>query len=196
MLDYKFASSVLLSPYIPVLKEDFVDYIRMNQEINKESNIQLTFEVYLKSQIHYNVLVYSHKRRLSDYNSAYNYICGRGDNLDAYKRVLRYYYEDISDLIFSLDLDRFDDFSLVGNNPLPKSEGIEEKVIDLNQLINDLDLTQTHQINENKDVDLVEILKCIPVKYSGFTHKRLITEASLFKYFSKIGGDIIHITWR
>ena len=166
MLDYKYTSSVLLSPYISSLKEDFTKYIIEKQASGDESDLQISFEDYIKSQIHYNVLVYINNRNLPDYNSAYNYLCGRTDNIEAYKRVLRYYYEDIANLIFSLDMDRIQDFSIIGDNVIPRCDGIATVEIQLNQYQQDLESAYVQPGIENSDVDLALAMNTIPTAYS------------------------------
>ena len=196
MLDYKYTSSVLLSPYISSLKEDFTKYIIEKQASGNESDLQISFEDYIKSQIHYNVLVYINNRNLPDYNSAYNYLCGRTDNIEAYKRVLRYYYEDVANLIFSLDMDRIQDFSIIGDNVIPRCDGIATVEIQLNQYQQDLESAYVQPGIENSDVDLALAMNTIPTAYSTKSDRRLVAEGSLLRYFAKIDGEISHITWR
>lgn len=196
MLNYKYTSSVLLSPYISSLKEDFTKYIIEKQASGDESDLQISFEDYIKSQIHYNVLVYINNRNLPDYNSAYNYLCGRTDNIEAYKRVLRYYYEDIANLIFSLDMDRIQDFSIIGDNVIPRCDGIATVEIQLNQYQQDLESAYVQPGIENSDVDLALAMNTIPTAYSTKSDRRLVAEGSLLRYFAKTDGEISHITWR
>ena len=199
MMDYTYASSAFACTRIESLRPTFVQYIKEQQNKHQIDKIQISFEVYLKSQLHYNILTSTNNRKLSDYNSAYNYMCGRTENVDSYKKVLRYYYEDIANLVFSLDLESIEDFSLVGENNIPRDSEILTKEVNLNQLIEDLSafFSETkREIRENSDVAILDVLNCIPPKYASFAHKRLITEATLFRYYAKMKGEIVHLIWR
>lgn len=195
-LDYLYASSALLSSRIETLRLEFQESILNQYNNGTIENIQINFETYLKSQIHYNVVLRNNNsRRIVEYNNAYNFMINNGDDIVSYKKVLNYYYNDISELIFSLDLNQLPDFSLIGKQVIPRCEEIGFKEISSEKILSNLQLVKENQIVREDGIDYVKVASCTPIVEGALNHPILIAEGSLLKYLSSINTNL-NIIWR
>lgn len=143
------------------------------------------FIEYLKSQIDYNIISIMYKRNILEYNNAYNYVKGTSDNLEDYKKVIKYYYLDVSDVILNSRAEIPEDFSIIGNNEIPQCDKLEKISIDIESVMQDLDsLLNGNGDTVNKhNLDYVRLIESIPARLDGFRCKRVTTEALLLRYF-------------
>lgn len=172
-IPYTHMNHVLVSSFSP----------KYGEVLNKKP--MLKFKEYLKSQVHYNIISLMHDRDILEYNNAYNYLKGViADDAD-YKKVIKYYYSDVADVILKSNVELKEDFSIIGSNEIPKADNIEKITIDVDSVMEDLYnmingigvVTNKHQLDYNR------LISQLPAHLMSFKCKRVITEALLLKYF-------------
>lgn len=62
-------------------------------------DLSISYLDYLKSQLQYNVLAKKKERDLTTYLKAYEYLNGKGYLFEYYLKALKYFYEDLTDLL-------------------------------------------------------------------------------------------------
>ena len=182
-----------------IISYEYVDCIFLKNELKEFKDVFknkpiITFKNYVKSQLHYDILVHRYNRDITSYNQAYNCICGRTSNFSAYKQVLKYYYSDLSDLIFSIDPNFDEDFSILGNIDMPRFDEIGFVELDIDKISRDLARALREENVENSDVDINGLLRLLPTNLIGFKQQRLLTEALLMRYYA--GRDPRCLKWR
>lgn len=172
-IPYTHINHVLVSPLIPD-SNNILQYKPL-----------VKFIEYLKSQIDYNIISIMYKRNILEYNNAYNYYKGISDNLEDYKKVIKYYYLDVSDVILNSKVEIPEDFSIIGNNEIPQCEKLEKVTIDVESVMEDLDnlLNGVDNIKNKHGLDYVKLIESIPARLDDFRCKRVTTEALLLRYF-------------
>ncbi|WP_460377153.1 hypothetical protein [Paraclostridium bifermentans] len=149
----------------------------------------ITFVEYLKSQIQYDIVSLLYGRDILEYNNAYNYLNGTDKSdraFEDYKKVIRYFYLDVSNMILKSSEDFEDDFSIIGNNEIPKTEGIKRVAINIESVAKDLDaiLSGVGEIVNEYDLDYMIMLDGLTVnQLRMFKAKQLFTEVMLLQYF-------------
>lgn len=158
----------------------------------------ITFEDYLKAQLHYNIMCYFEDRQIKEYNDAYDFMFHQTNKIDNYLKVLNYYYLDMARLIFSYDKDFSDNFSLMGNNVVPRNEEIENRLeVDLESIMRDIARLVEGKSDFETDINFPKLLQSIKSE-DIFSKERLqnknnlkaFTEALLFSYYGNQGDGV------
>lgn len=195
MLKYTHACFALLSPQYPELKDEYQEAIKRTFNNNCIEKIQISFKTYLESQIHYGAMVHINNRNILDYNNAYNHMLGKSDNIIAYKKVLKFYYKDISKLIFSLDISELPDFSLVGNYTTPRCEGLKTVSVSRENIKTNIQRVLDGEYVIDQGIDYAKVANYIPISKTSLNHPTLIIEGALYRYLS-VNNDTINVIWR
>ena len=180
-IPYTHMNHVLVSSFSP----------KYGDVINKKPLVK--FIEYLKSQVHYNIITIIHDRNILEYNNAYNYVKGRISNPEDYKKVIRYYYSDVADIILKSNVELKEDFSIIGSNEIPRADGLEKITIDVDSVAADIDsmINGTGAIVNKHNLDYYKLVGQLPAHLMSFKCKRVITEALLLKYFGD-SKDVIY----
>lgn len=195
MLKYTHACFALLSPHYQELRDEYQKAIIKSLKNDCIEKVQLSFRTYLESQIHYGAMVHENNRNILDYNNAYNHMLGKSDNVLAYKKVLRYYYEDISRLIFSLDFNVIPDFSLIGDSNIPRCEDLDTINLDKSKVLRNIgDILNGIHVTDN-NLDYIRLANSIPIDKMSLNHITLVSEGALFRYLAS-NKEVINVIWR
>lgn len=149
----------------------------------------ITFVEYLKSQIQYDIVSVLYNRDILEYNNAYNYLKGTDKSeraFEDYKKVIRYFYLDVSNMILKSSEDFEEDFSIIGKNEIPKTEGIKRVAINIESVAKDLEaiLNGVGEIVNEYDLDYMQMLDGLTVNQLRiFKARQLFTEVMLLQYF-------------
>lgn len=150
----------------------------------------ISFTEYLKSQIQYDIVSTLYGRDILEYNNAYNYLKGKDNSARAksdYYKVVKYYYSDVAEMVLKSSED-FDDFSIIGNNEIPKlGDDVEILKVDIDSVARDIDnlLKGTGEVVNEFNLDYMEIVDGLTIRQvDNFNSKRLFTEVALLKYLA------------
>lgn len=148
----------------------------------------ISFENYVKSQLHTNVVTGLYKRDIFMYYKTLRFIEGN-DNSDeyytAYKEVLKMYYTDIGNAMLKCIGELKTDFSIIDTN-VPKSELLEHESIDVKQVFSDLTEILLNDRMVYSKINYLEILRDIPLKdLAELKPSRLLAEAIIYKHYGK-----------
>lgn len=151
----------------------------------------ITFEDYLKAQLHYNVMCYFEDRQIKEYNDAYDFMFHQTDKIDSYLKVLKYYYIDMARLVFSYQRDFSENFSLIGNNVVPRNEEIKNRLaLDIEAIMRDIQRLVEGKSDFETEINFPKLLQSVKSE-DIFSKERLqnknnlkaFTEALLFSYY-------------
>ena len=99
----------------------------------------ITFEEYVKSQLHFNIVGALYDRQLVVYKKCYEFMQGLPTGCDEYIKVLFWYYEDINKYVVAdiKNILKVEDFSIINTN-VPKLDMVTSEILDLKDIYNDL----------------------------------------------------------
>ena len=152
-----------------------------------ECEPKISFENYIKSQLHTNVVTSLYNRDIILYFKALKFIeQDEEDYFDAYKEVLKMYYTDIGNSMIKSICYMEHDFGIIERD-IPKSEFLDVEEVDIKQVMNDLtEILVNNKMVYNSKIDYLEILKEIPLKdLKDLKPSRLLAESIVYKHYGK-----------
>ena len=155
--------------------------------INVEPKI--TFEEYIKSQLHTNVVTGLYKRDILMYFKALRFIESKNNSDEyytAFREVLKLYYTDIGNSMMKCIGALETDFSIIDTN-VPKSEMLDCELVDVKQVMTDLNeiLLNDRMVYDSK-INYLEMMRDIPLKdLAQLKPSRLLAEAIIYKHYGK-----------
>ena len=153
-----------------------------------ECEPKISFENYIKSQLHSNVVTNLYNRDIILYFKALKFIeQDEEDYFDAYKEVLKMYYTDIGNSMIKSICYLGHDFGIIEKN-IPKSEFLDVVEVDIQKIVDDLtDILVSNKMVYNSDIDYLEILKEIPLKdLKDLKPSRLLAESIVYKHYGSL----------
>lgn len=188
-LPYTKINAYLAKGYIPNF--DIVEGKRYTRISVPDDEPNITFEEYLKAQLHYNIMCFFDDRQIKEYNDAYDFMFNQSSNINNYMKVLQYYYRDMARTILTYENDFSEDFNLIANNIIPREDSLEDrKEIDLEAVMRDIEKLVNGRADFETNENFPQILSSIRSE-DIFTKDRLenknnlraFTQALLFNYY-------------
>lgn len=124
---------------------------------------RITFENYVKSQLHCNIVTALFNRSILRYSGALKFIRGNDKHLKDYEIVLKWYYEDLANIILKGMKNISEDFSILDSD-IPRIETLNCKKINIAKVQRDLvAILDKNELIDCGEFRYLDILKTLPL---------------------------------